>query len=157
MQHLLAVFVNDCCSQHQHYNKESDSYSASSLKTAEQSLRKMAYTAVVTGATGYIATQLVKQLLEKGYNVKGTVRSLSAKEKYEHLEALGSVLPGHLTLHEADLLKEGSFDEVVKGTDYVFHTASPFIRYEHADQMTVSFNLDLQKRSNGRLCHLDRD
>lgn len=35
---------------------------------------------------------------------------------------------GTLTLFEADLLKEGSFDEAVRGADYVFHTASPFIR-----------------------------
>lgn len=88
----------------------------------------MAYTAVVTGASGFVATEVVKQLLEKGYNVRGTVRSLSSKEKVEHLELLGAALPGKLTLHEADLLKPGSFDEVVKGADFVFHTASPFFR-----------------------------
>lgn len=47
---------------------------------------RMAQTAVVTGASGYIATELVKQLLEKGYNVRGTVRSLASKEKVEHLQ-----------------------------------------------------------------------
>ena len=36
-------------------------------------------------------------------------------------------LPGKLSLHEADLLKDGSFDEIVKGADYVFHMASPFL------------------------------
>lgn len=35
--------------------------------------------------------------------------------------------PGKLTLVEADLLKEGSFDDAVAGCDYVFHTASPFV------------------------------
>jgi len=55
------------------------------------------------------------------------VRSVSNKDKVEHLEKLAAALPGTLTLHEADLLKEGSFDEVVKGADYVFHTASPFL------------------------------
>lgn len=74
----------------------------------------------------YVASELVKQLLEKGYNVKGTVRSLASKEKYQHLLNLGDALPGQLTLHEADLLSEGSFDDVVKGADFVFHTASPF-------------------------------
>ena len=80
------------------------------------------------GASGFVATEVVKQLLEKGYNVRGTVRSLSAKEKVEHLELLGAALPGKLTLHEADLLKPGSFDGIVKGADFVFHTASPFFR-----------------------------
>jgi uncharacterized protein YbjT (DUF2867 family) len=77
-----------------------------------------------------VATEVVKQLLEKGYNVRGTVRSLSSKEKVEHLQLLGEALPGKLTLHEADLLKQGSFDEVVKGADFVFHTASPFFRWD---------------------------
>lgn len=85
------------------------------------------YTAVVTGASGFVASEVVKELLNKGWNVRGTVRSLSRKDKVAHLEALGKALPGKLTLHEADLLKQGSFDEVVKGADYVFHMASPFL------------------------------
>ena len=60
---------------------------------------------VVTGATGFIASELIKQLLEKGYTVRGTVRSLQNKGKVQHLEKLGQAMPGHLTLHEADLLK----------------------------------------------------
>jgi hypothetical protein len=54
------------------------------------------------------------------------VRSLKNEDKVAHLRALGEALPGKLTLHEADLLKEGSFDEVVADSDFVFHTASPF-------------------------------
>ena len=49
------------------------------------------YTAVVTGATGFVASEVVKQLLIKGWNVKGTVRSLSKQDKVAHLEALGKV------------------------------------------------------------------
>jgi len=50
-----------------------------------------AYTAVVSGASGFIGTELVKQLLEKGYNVKGTVRDTSNKEKVAHLTKLAEV------------------------------------------------------------------
>ena len=75
-----------------------------------------------------MATELIHQLLAKGYYVRGTVRSTAAKDKVAHLISLGEALPGKLTLHEADLLQEGSFDEVVKGATYVFHTASPFLR-----------------------------
>ncbi|KAL3141742.1 hypothetical protein ABBQ32_004424 [Trebouxia sp. C0010 RCD-2024] len=87
-----------------------------------------AYTAVVSGASGFIGTELVKQLLEKGYNVRGTVRSTSNTDKIQHLTKLAEALPGTLSLHEADLLQDGSFDSVVSDADYVFHTASPFFR-----------------------------
>ena len=50
-----------------------------------------AYTAVVSGASGFIGTELVKQLLEKGYNVRGTVRDSSNKSKIQHLTILAEV------------------------------------------------------------------
>lgn len=75
----------------------------------------MGRTAVVTGASGYLATELVKQLLEKGYEVRATVRSVSATEKVRHLEALGQALPGKLVLCEGDLLKPGKSPETQSG------------------------------------------
>ena len=50
-----------------------------------------AYTAAVSGASGFIGTELVKQLLEKGYNVKGNVRDTSNTEKTAHLTKLAEV------------------------------------------------------------------
>ena len=76
--------------------------------------------AVVTGATGYIAGHIVAQLLEKGYTVRGTVRSLSDPKSL----ALQRDFPS-LQLYEADLLKAGSFDSAIDGARYVFHVSSP--------------------------------
>lgn len=43
---------------------------------------------LVTGATGYLASWIIKYLLETGHNVRGTVRSLAKKDKYEKLLGL---------------------------------------------------------------------
>ena len=80
-------------------------------------------TVCVTGASGFIAGHVIEQLIKAGYNVRGTVRSLSNEERIQHLR---SQFSGKLELFEADLLKEGSFDDAVKGCSVVFHTASPF-------------------------------
>ena len=80
-------------------------------------------TAVVTGAGGFVASQLIAELLAKGYKVRGTVRSLADAQKVQHLQKLSAALPGRLDLREADLLVEGAFDDVVKGATVVFHTA----------------------------------
>ncbi|MFC1734292.1 NAD-dependent epimerase/dehydratase family protein [Bacteroidota bacterium] len=81
---------------------------------------------LVTGASGYIASWIIKKLLEKGFTVRGTVRSLSNKNLYEHLLKMAEELPGNFIPFEADLLNEESFDEAVKGCEIVIHTASPF-------------------------------
>jgi dihydroflavonol-4-reductase len=86
--------------------------------------------ALVTGANGYVASFIVKELLEHGYKVRGTVRSLSQKSKYSHLLQLPNA-EQNLELVEADLLKDGSFDEAVRGCLYVLHTASPFFTQTH--------------------------
>ncbi|OMP06181.1 NAD-dependent epimerase/dehydratase [Corchorus capsularis] len=79
----------------------------------------------VTGASGYIASWLVKFLLQRGYTVKATVRNPSDPKKIEHLFALDGAKE-RLHLFKAELLDEGAFDSVVDGCDGVFHTASPF-------------------------------
>ncbi|XP_077241704.1 NAD(P)-binding Rossmann-fold superfamily protein [Tasmannia lanceolata] len=79
----------------------------------------------VTGASGYIASWLVKLLLNKGYTVKATVRDLNDPKKTEHLRSLDGGTE-RLHLFRANLLEDGAFDAVVDGCEGVFHTASPF-------------------------------
>jgi len=77
----------------------------------------------VTGVTGYLATEIVHQLLHKGYTVHGTVRSLHSDTTKE----LQTLFPAGLQFFEADLLKEGSFDKAIEGCVSVIHAASPFV------------------------------
>ncbi|KAL0389315.1 UNVERIFIED_CONTAM: Cinnamoyl-CoA reductase 1 [Sesamum calycinum] len=82
-------------------------------------------TVCVTGASGYIASWLVKFLLQRGYTVKASVRDPNDPKKTDHLLALEGAKE-RLHLIKANLLEEGSFDAVVDGCEGVFHTASPF-------------------------------
>lgn len=79
----------------------------------------------MTGASGYIASWLVKLLLSRGYTVKASVRDPNDPKKTRHLLALDGASE-RLQLFKANLLEEGSYDSVVDGCDGVFHTASPF-------------------------------
>ncbi|CAH9145569.1 unnamed protein product [Cuscuta epithymum] len=77
----------------------------------------------VTGAGGFIASWLVKLLLQKGYTVRGTVRN-PEDEKNRHLKELEGANE-RLSLIRADLLHYQSLREAIDGCDGVFHTASP--------------------------------
>jgi nucleoside-diphosphate-sugar epimerase len=81
---------------------------------------------LVTGGTGYIASWVVKYLMEQGQTVHTTVRDKNNEEKIKHLLDLDKELPGSLRIFEADLLDKGAFKEAMEGVDYVIHMASPF-------------------------------
>jgi cinnamoyl-CoA reductase len=80
-------------------------------------------TVCVTGAGGFIASWIVKLLLEKGYTVRGTVRNPD-DPKNSHLKNLEGA-EERLTLCKADLLDFESLRQAINGCDGVFHTASP--------------------------------
>lgn len=79
---------------------------------------------LVTGASGFIAQHLVKTLLEKEYQVVGTVRS---EEKGNALKDFFQT--GFEYEVVKDMTEAGSFDQALtnhKDIKYLFHTASPF-------------------------------
>jgi len=84
-------------------------------------------TILVTGGAGYIGSWVVKDLLEKGHTVRVSVRDKSKTEKYQHLFDIEKQTNGKLELWEADLTKDGSFDQAVNGSEAIIHMASPFI------------------------------
>ncbi|XP_058073606.1 cinnamoyl-CoA reductase 1-like isoform X2 [Magnolia sinica] len=89
----------------------------------------------VTGAGGFIASWLVKLLLERGYKVKGTVRNPD-DAKNSHLKELEGA-KDRLILCKADLLDYKSLLEAINGCDGVFHTACPVIVDLKSEQLTL--------------------
>jgi dihydroflavonol-4-reductase len=81
---------------------------------------------LVTGATGFIASRIVEQLLDAGRRVRGTVRSLKKPGDIQVLRQLPGAFE-RLELVEADLLREGSFDAAADGCGAVVHSASPYV------------------------------
>ncbi|KAH7437421.1 hypothetical protein KP509_05G070700 [Ceratopteris richardii] len=83
----------------------------------------------VTGAGGFIASWIVKDLLEKGYVARGTVRNPAIlinpdDPKNSHLRQLDGA-DTRLPLLKADLTDFDSIQSAVSGRDGVFHLASP--------------------------------
>ncbi|KZO94397.1 D-lactaldehyde dehydrogenase [Calocera viscosa TUFC12733] len=78
---------------------------------------------LVTGANGFLALHIVKQLLEQNYIVRGTVRSAAKGEwirsKFSEFGASFDFVVVQ------DITKEGAFDRAIEGVDAVIHTASP--------------------------------
>ena len=93
----------------------------------------------VTGASGFIAQHCVKQLLEAGFRVRGTLRTLDRQDDVR--KALADV-PGadtRLDFCEADLIRDAGWAEAMAGSTFVLHTASPVParRPAHEDDVIV--------------------
>ncbi len=80
----------------------------------------------VTGASGFIAGQTVRELLARGCRVRGTVRDGIDDSQYAYLKQLPGADTG-LELVQGDLTQPGSFDAAITGCDYVIHAASPYL------------------------------
>ncbi|KAI7980740.1 Tetraketide alpha-pyrone reductase 1 [Camellia lanceoleosa] len=86
----------------------------------------------VTGASGFIASWLIKRLLLSGYHVIGTVRDPGNNEKLVHLWRLEGAKE-RVELVRADLMEEGSFDDTIMGCHGVFHIAFPVLAQPSSD------------------------
>lgn len=81
---------------------------------------------LVTGGSGFIAGHCILLLLEQGYQVRTTVRSLDRKPQVRAvLKGAGMVRDDALTFAAADLNQDTGWPEAVAGMDYVLHVASP--------------------------------
>lgn len=96
-------------------------------------------TVLVTGGSGYIGSWCVIGLLQQGYTVRTTVRSLGREPAVR--AAIGTVVDpqDRLSFHAADLTADAGWDAAVAGCDYLLHVASPIAIAEprNADDLIV--------------------
>jgi dihydroflavonol-4-reductase len=82
----------------------------------------------VTGASGFIAKHILRELFEKGYEVRASVRSERRKAELEALFPDKTMEFAFL-----DLNKDEGWAEAMDGCDGLMHTASPFPAGEPKD------------------------
>lgn len=82
---------------------------------------------VVTGGSGFVASWVIKDFLDHGYQVATSVRSLAKADSIRH-ELKQQVAPdaiARLSFFEADLTQAAGWREGIKGSAGVIHVASP--------------------------------
>jgi dihydroflavonol-4-reductase len=84
-------------------------------------------TVLVTGGTGFLGGWCIAGLLDRGYEVRTTVRSLSREADVRAaVERAGGDAGDRLTVLAADLNSDAGWADAVDGCRYVLHVASPF-------------------------------
>jgi dihydroflavonol-4-reductase len=96
----------------------------------------MTGTVLVSGGSGYIAGYLIRQLVEQGWTVRTTVRSLSRENEVRQWLATDN---SKLTFFAADLTSDDGWVEAMAGCTHVAHVASPFpaAAPRHEDELIV--------------------
>jgi len=78
----------------------------------------------VTGASGYIGSHVVANLLARGRNVRATVRDAEDPIRVDHLNQLEITEGGSLEIVEMDLFDEASVHAAIAGCTDLIHTAA---------------------------------
>lgn len=95
-------------------------------------------TVLVTGGSGFIAVHCILKLLQQGYTVRTTLRSLSRQDEVKQMLKVGGITSfDNLSFIEANLSDNKNWNESVKGCEYVLHVASPTpaIKFQHEDEL----------------------
>jgi len=85
---------------------------------------------LVTGGTGFIAGHVIEACFKAGLRVRATVRGDLKDKRLDYLRELADSykMKDDLEFMNADLDKDGAFDEPAKGCWGVIHVASPVVQ-----------------------------
>jgi dihydroflavonol-4-reductase len=86
----------------------------------------------LTGASGFIAKHILRELLAQGYQVRASIRSAKRKEELQGLFPDAS-----LEFATLDLTKDEGWQDALQGCDVLMHTASPFPLTEPKDPQNL--------------------
>ncbi|MFQ5897486.1 MAG: hopanoid-associated sugar epimerase [Candidatus Methylomirabilia bacterium] len=89
--------------------------------------------ALVTGGTGFVGANLVRELLADGYTVRVLVRAQSSRRALEGC---------HVELVEGDLLDPESLSRAVAGANVVFHVAADYRLWVPDPEILYRTNVD---------------
>lgn len=95
---------------------------------------------LVTGGSGFLGAHCIVQLLNAGYRVRTTVRSLKREPDVRAMVKAGGAEPDErLSFVAADLTSDAGWPEAVAGCAYVLHVASPFppSAPSHEDELII--------------------
>jgi nucleoside-diphosphate-sugar epimerase len=92
---------------------------------------------LVTGATGFVGSQIVHLLLRSGYRVRCAVRCITNEKKVRPILNLCPDSTYPVELVEADLNNHDSWDRAVRGCRYVLAVACPVPSEEPEDEKEI--------------------
>jgi dihydroflavonol-4-reductase len=84
---------------------------------------------LVTGGSGFVGSYCIIDLLNAGYQVRATIRSLSKSSVVKNALKKSGIAESSLdriSFVEADLGKDEGWAEAVSGCTYILHVAAPF-------------------------------
>lgn len=97
-------------------------------------------TVLVSGGTGFLGGWCIASLLERGYEVRTTVRDLAREQAVFDAVKRAGLDPGsRVDVVAADLESDAGWGDAVAGCRYVLHVASPFppVQPKDPDELIV--------------------